>query len=61
MESMVSRNDDQRRVKYVFVCGLARSGTSLLGRNIAQLESYLAGSSKPSRGTRRAGSIRVPW
>jgi hypothetical protein len=24
--------------KYVFVCGLARSGTSLLGRNIARLE-----------------------
>src|SRR2546430_17717541 len=24
--------------KYVFVCGLARSGTSMLGRNIARLE-----------------------
>jgi len=24
--------------KYVFVCGLARSGTSVLGRNIARLE-----------------------
>ena len=24
--------------RYVFVCGLARSGTSLLGRNIARLE-----------------------
>jgi hypothetical protein len=24
--------------KYVFICGLARSGTSLLGRNIARLK-----------------------
>ena len=24
--------------RYVFVCGLARSGTSLLGRNIARLD-----------------------
>ncbi len=24
--------------KYVFVCGLQRSGTSLLGRNVARLE-----------------------
>ena len=27
-----------RRFKYVFVCGLHRSGTSLLGRNIARLD-----------------------
>src|SRR6266487_5732925 len=39
MESMVARNSDHGRVKYVFVCGLPRSGTSLLGRNIARLES----------------------
>ena len=31
-------NDDQTRHKYVFVCGLGRSGTSVLGRNIARLE-----------------------
>jgi Sulfotransferase domain. len=30
--------NDQSSLKYVFVCGLARSGTSLLGRNIARLE-----------------------
>jgi hypothetical protein len=30
--------NDQSIRKYVFVCGLARSGTSLLGRNIARLE-----------------------
>jgi len=29
---------DPRNFKYVFVCGLPRSGTSLLGRNIARLE-----------------------
>jgi hypothetical protein len=28
----------KKSYKYVFVCGLARSGTSLLGRNIARLE-----------------------
>jgi Sulfotransferase family len=38
MESMISRDGDHRSVKYVFVCGLPRSGTSLLGRNIARLE-----------------------
>ncbi len=38
MESMVSRDGDDRRVKYVFVCGLPRSGTSVIGRNIARLE-----------------------
>jgi len=31
-------NDDQTRRKYVFVGGSPRSGTSLLGRNIARLE-----------------------
>lgn len=31
-------NGDQTRHKYVFVCGLPRSGTSLLARNIARLE-----------------------
>ena len=30
--------NDQSIRKYVFVCGLARSGASLLGRNIARLE-----------------------
>jgi len=29
---------EDNNYKYVFVCGLARSGTSLLGRNIARLE-----------------------
>ena len=29
---------DSREVKYVFVCGLPRSGTSVLGRNIARME-----------------------
>jgi hypothetical protein len=31
-------NGDKGNRKYVFVCGLHRSGTSLLGRNIARLE-----------------------
>jgi len=31
-------NSDQIDHKYVFVCGLGRSGTSVLGRNIARLE-----------------------
>ena len=30
--------DENSSRKYVFVCGLARSGTSLLGRNIARLK-----------------------
>src|SRR2546421_5441261 len=32
------QNDDKTNYKYVFVCGLQRSGTSVLGRNIARLE-----------------------
>src|SRR5206468_1578940 len=31
------QNDDRSDYKYVFVCGLHRSGTSMLGRNIARL------------------------
>jgi len=34
---MIMRNDD-KDCKYVFVCGLQRSGTSLLCRNVARLE-----------------------
>jgi hypothetical protein len=37
-ESTDLPNGDQTRRKYVFVCGLPRSGTSLLGRNIARME-----------------------
>jgi hypothetical protein len=37
-KNMSMQNDAKRNCKYVFVCGLARSGTSLLGRNIARLE-----------------------
>jgi hypothetical protein len=32
------QNDRSTDYKYVFVCGLPRSGTSLLGRNIARME-----------------------
>ena len=32
------QNIDQTKPKYVFVCGLGRSGTSVLARNIARLE-----------------------
>jgi hypothetical protein len=32
------QSDDQNNYKYVFVCGLQRSGTSVLARNIARLE-----------------------
>ncbi len=32
------QNEDKRNYKYVFVCGLHRSGTSALGRNIGELE-----------------------
>ena len=31
-------NDESGHYKYVFVCGLQRSGTSVLGRNIARFE-----------------------
>ncbi len=30
--------EDKNNYKYVFVCGLPRSGTSVLGRNVARLE-----------------------
>src|SRR5437667_876978 len=30
--------EEIRNCKYVFVCGMPRSGTSVLGRNIARLE-----------------------
>jgi hypothetical protein len=36
-KNMMVKNDS-KEYKYVFVCGLHRSGTSLLGRNIARLE-----------------------
>jgi Sulfotransferase family len=32
------QNDDKSKHKYVFVCGLQRSGTSVLARNIGRLE-----------------------
>ena len=32
------QNANENNYKYVFVCGLQRSGTSMLGRNIARLE-----------------------
>ncbi len=32
------QNGDKGNCKYVFVCGLPRSGTSVLGRNVARLE-----------------------
>jgi hypothetical protein len=37
MESTGPQNDDRPRIKYVFVCGLPRSGTSILGRNVARM------------------------
>jgi sulfotransferase family protein len=37
-ENTNARSGDQTERKYVFVCGLGRSGTSVLGRNIARLE-----------------------
>jgi hypothetical protein len=36
-QDTVMQNADKRNSKYVFVCGLPRSGTSLLGRNIARM------------------------
>ena len=32
------QNGDESKYKYVFVCGLQRSGTSILGRNIARVK-----------------------
>jgi Sulfotransferase family len=32
------QNDDKSNYKYVFVCGLPRSGTSVFGRNVGRLE-----------------------
>jgi Sulfotransferase family len=37
-EDTVMQNRDETKYKYVFVCGLQRSGTSMIGRNIARLE-----------------------
>ena len=36
------QNDEKSNHKYVFVCGLPRSGTSVLGRNISRLENCTA-------------------
>jgi hypothetical protein len=36
MTSIQDGNDT--RCRYVFICGLHRSGTSVLGRNVARLE-----------------------
>jgi hypothetical protein len=36
-ENAIVKNDS-KEYKYVFVCGLQRSGTSVLGRNVARLE-----------------------
>ncbi len=36
-EDTIAKNDS-KDYKYVFVCGLQRSGTSVLGRNVARLE-----------------------
>ena len=35
---MIMESDNKKERKYVFVCGLPRSGTSVLGRNVARLE-----------------------
>jgi hypothetical protein len=35
---MTMQNENKSNYKYVFVCGLQRSGTSVLARNIARLE-----------------------
>ena len=34
----MTTSDDRSKHKYVFVCGMPRSGTSVLGRNVARLE-----------------------
>ena len=33
---------DENNYKYVFVCGLPRSGTSILGRNVARMRDCTA-------------------
>ena len=37
-QDTVMQTGDKTKYKHVFVCGVAQSGTSLLGRNIAGLE-----------------------
>ena len=37
-QDTVMQTGDKTKYKHVFVCGVAQSGTSLLGRNIARLE-----------------------
>ena len=37
-QDAVMQSGDKIKYKYVFVCGLQRSGTSVLGRNVARLE-----------------------
>ena len=39
--------NDKNGYKYVFVCGLHRSGTTVLGRNVAQLENCTAFKNTP--------------
>jgi len=41
-EDIIMQNDEKSNHKYVFVCGLPRSGTSVLGRNISRLENCTA-------------------
>jgi len=36
-QDTVMQTGDKAKYKHVFVCGLAQSGTNLLGRNIARL------------------------
>jgi hypothetical protein len=38
MERIALGTNEQDHIKYVFVCGMPRSGTSILGRNIARME-----------------------
>ena len=41
-QDTVMQTGDKTKYKHVFVCGVAQSGTSLLGRNIARLENCTA-------------------
>jgi len=41
------QKDDKNRYKYVFVCGLHRSGTTVLGRNVARLDNCTAFENTP--------------